>query len=137
MEDKVTKKEYLPGYTGHVPKRKIVIGCTDGEINRQLMNRSNKFTNFTADNLIGREKPGRSFYNALPETDPRHEQALLGNKSKYEHTWIGGHTQNIKPQHIPGYQGHIPGMVAENMYAKTYGRTTASAILKDPPSHGP
>lgn len=29
-----TKKDYLPGYTGHIPKKVAVIGCTEGEINR-------------------------------------------------------------------------------------------------------
>ena len=27
-------KEYLPGYTGHVPKKERVYGCTAGDINR-------------------------------------------------------------------------------------------------------
>jgi len=30
--------------------------------------------------------------------------------------------------HIPGYSGHVPGVYAENLYAKTYGKTTLKAV---------
>ena len=30
--------------------------------------------------------------------------------------------------HIPGYSGHVPGVYAENLYARTYGKTTLNAI---------
>jgi hypothetical protein len=30
--------------------------------------------------------------------------------------------------HIPGYSGHVPGVYAENLYAKTYGKTTLTAV---------
>jgi len=45
----IQRKEYLPGYTGHVAMKKNIIGCTEGEIGRQLSNRSFKYTNYTAD----------------------------------------------------------------------------------------
>jgi len=31
------KKEYLPGYTGHVPKKMEVFACTAGETNRIII----------------------------------------------------------------------------------------------------
>jgi hypothetical protein len=34
------KKEYLPGYTGHVPKKMEVFGLTAGETNRIIINQS-------------------------------------------------------------------------------------------------
>jgi len=37
------------------------------------------------------------------------------------HTPVEGH-------HIPGYSGHVPGLYAENLYAKTYGKTTLQAV---------
>lgn len=37
------------------------------------------------------------------------------------HTPVEGH-------HIPGYSGHVPGVYAENLYAKTYGKTTLQAV---------
>jgi len=30
--------------------------------------------------------------------------------------------------HVPGYSGHVPGVYAENLYAKTYGKTTLKAV---------
>jgi hypothetical protein len=30
--------------------------------------------------------------------------------------------------HLPGYAGFVPGVFAENLYAKTYGKTTLQAI---------
>jgi hypothetical protein len=27
-------------------------------------------------------------------------------------------------QHIPGYDGHIPGLISENLYAKSYAKCT-------------
>jgi len=30
------KKQYLPGYTGFVPKKNEIFGCTAGDINRIL-----------------------------------------------------------------------------------------------------
>jgi len=37
------------------------------------------------------------------------------------HTPVEGH-------HIPGYSGHVPGVYAENLYSKTYGKTTLKAV---------
>jgi len=37
------------------------------------------------------------------------------------HTPAEGH-------HIPGYSGHVAGVYAENLYAKTYGKTTLKAV---------
>lgn len=34
MGDIDFRKEYLPGYTGHVPKKNEIFGCTTGDINR-------------------------------------------------------------------------------------------------------
>ena len=40
------------------------------------------------------------------------------------HTPAEGH-------HIPGYSGHVAGVYAENLYAKTYGKTTLQAVSGD------
>lgn len=38
--------------------------------------------------------------------------------------WIGGPTNNIKAQHIPGYAGYIPQKNSENLFGKSFARTT-------------
>lgn len=126
------KKEYVPGYTGFVARKKDVYGCTVGEVSRQLNHESYKYTNFTADNEaqsgINRFK---TYYSYKPNPVDDQMKATLGNRSKEAETWIGGHTQNLKPQHIPGYKGHIPGMHSENLFGKTYGSTTGKIIAKE------
>jgi len=36
MSEIVYKKEYLPGYTGHVPKKNEIYGLTAGDINKLI-----------------------------------------------------------------------------------------------------
>ena len=36
------KKEYLPGYTGHVPKKMEVFGVTAGDANRIIISHSRR-----------------------------------------------------------------------------------------------
>ena len=36
----------------------------------------------------------------------------------------------IRPQQIPGYTGHIKGMISENLYSDSYGSSTCKAIGK-------
>lgn len=126
------KKDYLPGYTGFVARKKDVYGCTVGETSRQLKHESYKYTNFTADNEaesgINRNKTHYSHKPVSVEPQLNH---TLGNRSKEAETWIGGHTQNLRPQHIPGYKGHVPGIHSENLFAKTYGQTTGKIIGKE------
>jgi hypothetical protein len=52
------------------------------------------------------------------------------NWSKKSPTWIWGPAHEIRVQHIPGYKGHVHGLVPENLHGKAYGRTTATAINK-------
>jgi hypothetical protein len=52
----------------------------------------------------------------------------LGNNSRYAVSWRGGPIYETKPQHIPGYTGFVPKVIAENVYGKTYGKSTAKAI---------
>ena len=36
------KKEFLPGYTGHVPEKTSLFGCTAGDINKIVTNQGAK-----------------------------------------------------------------------------------------------
>jgi hypothetical protein len=38
------RKEYLPGYTGHVPKKMEIFGMTSGDTNRIIVNHSRKIS---------------------------------------------------------------------------------------------
>jgi hypothetical protein len=58
-------------------------------------------------------------------------QQKFGNNSNNAKTWIGGPTDNIKAQHVPGYAGCIPAVKSENLYGKSFAKTSAQAINGD------
>ena len=39
----------------------------------------------------------------------------------------------IRKQQVPGYTGHIKGLISENLYSKSYGNSTALAHGKKHP----
>ena len=39
-------------------------------------------------------------------------------------TWIGGPTNELQRQHIPGYSGHVHGLFSENVHGKNFARVT-------------
>ena len=39
----------------------------------------------------------------------------------------------VRNQQVPGYTGHIKGLVSENLFSNSYGNTTAAAIGKKHP----
>jgi hypothetical protein len=126
------KKDYLPGYTGFVAGKKDVYGCTTGETSRQLKHESYKYTNYTADNeAISGINRNKAYYSFKPAPVDQEMNTTLGNRSKEGATWIGGHTQMLKPQHIPGYKGHVPGIHSENLFSKTFGNSTSKIMAKE------
>ena len=55
-------------------------------------------------------------------------EVQYGNGSKVGENWIGGPTNNLKAQHIPGYSGYVPNIKSENIFGKSYARMTGNAI---------
>ena len=49
------KKQYLPGYTGHVPRKNDVYGCTAGDINRIITKTGYKPSNYDVE--VAASKP--------------------------------------------------------------------------------
>lgn len=58
---------------------------------------------------------------------------MYGNLSRYAKNWINGPNHEIRNQYVPGYTGHIKGLICENLFAGSYGNTTAKAIGKKHP----
>jgi len=46
-------------------------------------------------------------------------------------TWIGGPTDTLKAQHVPGYAGYVPQITSENLFGRSFAKTTAKAINGD------
>ena len=123
------KKEYLPGYTGFVPKKNDIYGCTAGDINKIIRGEGNKPSNYDVDVAVG--KPGfatREFYSKPPTKDATGEGLVYTNNSKKGDNWLGGPTQNLKAQHIPGYAGYVPQINSENLFGGSFAKTTGQAI---------
>lgn len=65
-------KNYLPGYTGHVPKRNEIFGCTSGDINQLITGEGQKPSPYDIDTHI---------------TKPNYEQRdFFDKKGQPEHT---------------------------------------------------
>ena len=90
-------KEYLPGYTGHVPQKNNIFGCTAGDINRIVAEKGTKPSNLDVDNAAQTSSlPQRTFYSKPPAMDLVAEKLPVGNRSKAGNNWVGGPTNNIK-----------------------------------------
>ena len=126
------KTEYLPGYTGHVPKKNEIYGCTSGDINKIITKQGYKPSNYDVDIAVGKiQYAQREFYSQPPGKDKVNEDMQYGNHSKHSNNWLGGTDSNIKAQHIPGYQGYVPQIASENLFGKSFAKTTGAAINKE------
>jgi len=119
-------KEYLPGYTGHVPSKNERFGATAGQIKREILLDRGKhpITLQTSPN----EKDRWYSSNFTPKINPNKE--IFGNKSRFAQNWVCGPNHMIRHQRVPGYTGHIKGLVSENLFSESYGNTTARAVGK-------
>jgi hypothetical protein len=63
-----------------------------------------------------------------PLQDKQKEILQFGNHSNKGENWIGGPNSNVKAQHVPGYAGYIPQVKSENLYGKSFAKTTGQAI---------
>jgi len=55
---------------------------------------------------------------------------VYGNHSKFSENWVSGPTHMMRRQEIPGYTGHVRGMVNKDSMSKSYGRVTATLFSK-------
>jgi len=125
------QKEYLPGYTGHVPSKNERFGATAGQIKREILMDSGKHP-ILLESLKERDETGRLYASSfVPSIDKN--KIIFGNRSRYAKNWINGPNHNIRNQQVPGYTGHIKGLVSENLFASSYANCTASAIGKKHP----
>jgi len=93
-----SEPHHIPGYTGFLPGGQHQMAKTYGQASAATL--SERQAN-------GDPLKWRKFVSYAEFTPP--------------HTPAEGH-------HIPGYSGHVPGVYAENLYAKTYGKTTLKAV---------
>ena len=122
-------KEYLPGYTGHVPSKNERFGSTAGQIKREILADRGRHPITLARN----EDASMRLYSDkfTPSVDKNKE--IYGTRSKFARNWACGPNHMIRNQQVPGYTGHIKGLISENLYSESYGNSTAKAIGKKHP----
>ena len=121
-------REYLPGYTGHVPTKNDFCGKTSGSINREICLAGGKQTNL---DKIEMERHSAT-KSQLPASKYINRD-VFGNHSRSSKNWISGPTHEIRQQHVPGYTGHCRGMVNKDFMSKSYAKVTAELFSKEHP----
>ena len=121
-------RQYLPGYTGHVPAKNELFGKTAGSINADIISAGGIGEN------LGRQalKESMAGKTDLP-TSSKMNKDVFGNWSRYSKNWVCGPTHNVRQQHIPGYTGHVRGMVSADSLSKSYARVTAHLFSRNHP----
>ncbi len=81
-------KEYLPGYTGHVPSKMERFGATAGQIKREILHDAGKHP-IVLETMKELDETGRLYSsNFVPGIDKN--KVVYGNMSRYAKNWIGG-----------------------------------------------
>jgi hypothetical protein len=120
-------RQYLPGYTGHVPNKNELFGKTAGSINADICQAGGQQEN------LGRLalKESMADRRGLP-TSSKMNKDVFGTRSKYAKNWVCGPTHDVRQQHCPGYTGHVRGMVSADQ-DKSYARVTAHLFSRNHP----
>ena len=84
-------KQYLPGYTGHVPKKNEIYGCTAGDINKLITKEQQKPSAHDIDVAVCKPYFDQNDYHVnLRAQDVENDKLQYGNTSKKGENWIGG-----------------------------------------------
>jgi hypothetical protein len=129
-------RDNFPGYMGHIPYKKEVIGMTVGSTNdhiKQLLTTEPpKDQNLHSIKYDDYSYYNKDYFNQNFCRDYKlEEDAINSNKSRDAETWVAGSKYKIFPQHIPGYKSHVPGIKSSNIHGMGYSKTTAIAIKQD------
>ena len=113
-------KEYLPGYSGHIPSKNERYGATAGQIKREILNdRGVHPIKLSTRNIVNDERARMYSSVYVPRIDKN--KKIFGNNSRDGENWCCGPNHMIRKQQVPGYTGHIKGLVSENLFSKSYG----------------
>ncbi|MCQ2819669.1 MAG: hypothetical protein MJ252_20585 [archaeon] len=144
MEKKSIYREHFPGYMGHIPYKYEVVGRTVGSSNAYIKSLLNKEPDYSQ-TFVPSVNQDYTMYNRKYFTDstskkyPLEEDKIFSNRSKEATTWICGAKHQIRPQHIPGYTGHVRGVNIEQsekgspLFGMSYAKATSVAIKDNSP----
>lgn len=119
-------KEYMPGYTGHVPTKVDQFGMTAGDVNRVILDSFNPRSSPRLQQPKAAQSVSLYQANSMQQMTHKNKpfKNIFGNCSRMATNWISGPTHDMCQQQIPGYDGHVPGLISENLYAKSYAKCT-------------
>lgn len=80
--------------------------------------------------LMSQDKP--FLFGKLPQKLNKN-RVVFGNHSRYAKNWIGGPSDEIREQKMPGYTGHVKGLISENINGQSFANVTSAAIYRKQP----
>lgn len=90
---RIWAREYLPGYTGHVPLKNDLFGKTAGTINREICVAGGQ------EETMGRIALKQSMMGTVDlPTNAKINRDVFGNHSKHSINWVSGPTHNVRRQ---------------------------------------
>lgn len=125
------KEGHIPGYSGYVPKIKPenLYGRTFGQITYDVQTgKKDHYERFNTtnqldfvDSLRAKDKPvsGVRCLQKTLKIEKDFRNTLRGNLNDKENV-NGDSSQRFQHKTISGYQGHLPGVYAENIFGLTY-----------------
>ena len=89
------KKEYLPGYTGHVPSKNERFGSTAGQIKREILSDEGFHPIVLQRFKSNRPDPNRLYDSTfVPRVDKN--KVVFGNMSRFAKNWVGGPNHEVR-----------------------------------------
>ena len=113
----------MPGYTGFVPSRQDRFGATAGDIKREILSDGGY-----SPKAMKTIDASTRFFSPVDKRQEKRNLMVYGNMSRAAPNWIGGPTHVAKNCFIPGYTGHIKGIISENVFGSSLGKTSARAL---------
>ena len=111
-----------------MPLKNDLFGKTAGTINREINESGGNEVN------MGRIALKQSMMGQvdLPACAKMNKD-VYGTTSKWSQNWMAGPTHMIRRQQVPGYTGHVRGMVNRDAMPKSYAKVTAALFSKEHP----
>eukprot|EP00352_Strombidinopsis_acuminata_P000357 CAMPEP_0176341020 /NCGR_PEP_ID=MMETSP0126-20121128/2024_1 /TAXON_ID=141414 ORGANISM="Strombidinopsis acuminatum, Strain SPMC142" /NCGR_SAMPLE_ID=MMETSP0126 /ASSEMBLY_ACC=CAM_ASM_000229 /LENGTH=129 /DNA_ID=CAMNT_0017685547 /DNA_START=129 /DNA_END=518 /DNA_ORIENTATION=+ len=104
-------------------------GMTSGDVNKSIIGSGGRSSIDAAPS----KSDASRIYSRIQMPKNKINPEIYGNWSKYAGNWIAGPTHEIKVQNVPGYTGHVKGLVSENLFSKSYANMSSTAISKRHP----
>ena len=121
-------KQFITGYTGHVPSKNERFGNTAGQTQREILREKGIHPVHMAT-----EPDENRRYGEFSRPEFNKNKMVFGNKSRDAPNWANGPTHMIRRQEVPGYTGHIKGLLSENLFSESFALSTAKAYCKRHP----